>query len=228
MRRKWKEELPDPVGTLFHRLWQDTSWLFATWEVFKELFAQGQEQAELLSWSGAKLFNLLDWLLKQEVFLALNRLTDPPGGRKRQNVSLRNLADAVRKAGDEDLAVQIAEEVNKIQVICEPLRQIRNRIIAHSDLATALEAETELMPGATLDVVEKAIRGVGQVMNLVEGHYRQSETVYEAGVITWDVRNVVLLLRQAKGRRRNNFGRHDTGSEHKTRPRCPIERSTSR
>lgn len=198
IRSQWERDMPGQVGTVFHRLWQDTAWMFATWEVFKELFAQGQERAALLTWAGARLFRLIGRLLTQEIFLALSRLTDPPYGAGRPNASLKRLAEAISEAGDEDLAAEIKAEVAKIQGSCTAIRERRNRVVAHSDLATALNPDKELMAGATVAKVEKVMREVREVLNRVEGRYRQSETAYDARLVSVEAEKLITILSRAR------------------------------
>ncbi len=190
--------MPGRVGTLFHRLWQDVSWLVATWEVFKELFSRGPKQAELLTWAAPDLFRLLDRLLVQDLFLALSRLTDPARDRGRDNVSLSALAMEADEVDDRKLATEIKTTVKEIRASCQPLLERRNRVLAHSDLATALDPEKELMPGITFDETDNLVQKVVALLQSIELHYCDSSTIYDAKLVSVDAENLVALLQLAR------------------------------
>lgn len=198
MRSDWERMMPGEVGTVFHVLWQEVSWMIATWEVFKELYTKGEERADTLTWAAPTFFNLTNRLLTQEIFLALSRLTDPPKGAGRINSSLQKLADALRDAGCEQMAEEVRERVSKISSDCKPIRQRRNRVIAHSDLNTALEPEKELVPGMTIDEIDQAMSAIVELMNYTQAGIQDSTTHFNTNMISVEAENLILYLEKAR------------------------------
>lgn len=55
-KKRNAEHRGEPLGTLFHALWQETAWLYAKWAEYVELFGTKESRIELLKRRRATFF----------------------------------------------------------------------------------------------------------------------------------------------------------------------------
>jgi hypothetical protein len=106
------------------------------------------------------------------------RLLDSPKSAERKNLTLRNLTDLV----DESLKMPIAQLIDKAIADAKFARDWRDRVIPHRDLGLALEdGAAEPLQAASRADVKTALASLADIMNAVQNHYLDSQTIYDAG-----------------------------------------------
>jgi len=84
-----------------------------------------------------------------------------------------------------DLELRARVELALATVVerCEPMRDWRNRRLAHRDLGLATEKASEDLAGVSRATIEAALEACRELLNLLELHYRDGTVAYEDGII---------------------------------------------
>ena len=97
--------------------------------------------AQRLGKKGPVFFSDLGDVMAEYIMLQMCRLMDPAEthvkGGLAENLTLKNLLKTLPLSSAVKDKLQL--KVNRMDVICEPLKEARNKIIAHIDKKTALE-----------------------------------------------------------------------------------------
>lgn len=201
VRARYVSSMPGQVGAVFFELWEEVVWLHGVWDIFVELFGAEQKRVDLLNDTAPAFFNVVSRTMQRDVFLGVARITDPASsgkGGSRTNVSLWKLLEEVKAAGDTAYAAKLEPQLNNLVQHCAPIRDVRNRLLAHADLATAQGVHPNPIPGVTRNDMERALELVRSFMNEVENHYRQSVTAYQKSVSAGAVEPLIRSLEEAQ------------------------------
>jgi len=166
------------LGEHFYELWQELAWLNVKWREYVELYGTMPSRIELLNKAAPQFFRVVQDALWENTLLHLCRLTVPPKSVNKATLTIRalpNLVDGGIKKSVSDL-VEIAGQ--KIQ-FC---RDWRNRHIAHRDLALALKQKTKPLALANRQKVHEALSAIANVLNEIDGHYRDAATSFDHSV----------------------------------------------
>ncbi len=110
-----------------------------------------------------------------DVLLHLARLTDPPQSAKKDNLTLQRLPGAVP---DPAVTADVRALVGTALAASDSARAWRHRRLAHRDLALALAASSDPLPGISRVDVESALAAIRAVLNRLEAHYWDSQVAY--------------------------------------------------
>jgi len=168
----------EPLGRLYHHLWQQVVWLNVKWNEHLELFGTKPSRIVLLNNAAPRFFRIIQDLLFEETLLHIARLTDQPasglGKDKKRNLTIRALPPLV----DDPVRSALVELV-KISVEKSAFaRDWRNRHIAHLDLDLALNDGTTPLSDVTRGQINEAIESLGKVLNAIDAHYYDAETMF--------------------------------------------------
>ena len=150
------------------------------WKIYRQLYAHGEQRIALLNETGPMVFYVLQHLLLDEVTLAICRLTDPAVTGKKENHSLERLVAGVQ---EKELSEKLQAAMKKVKELAKPFRDRRNRAIAHSDLETKLQLETNPLPGISREMVENTLEQIRALMNAYDLHYFKNTTLYEEVIL---------------------------------------------
>jgi len=173
-------DMGEDLGRVYNALYHDLSWLHMRWRMFRQVFATSPERADVLNATAPAFFASLETILVQDVVLELARMTDPPRSAGRDNLSLRKLPGLIE---DLDLKAQVESTLATVVERCEPMRDWRNRRLAHRDLELATKTASEELAGVSRATIEAALESCRTLLNLLELHYRDGTVAYEQGVI---------------------------------------------
>lgn len=190
---------PGETGELFYELWTNVAHTHLNWKNYRSLFGTSPERIELLNWAASSFFGLLDGILRHDVVLAIARLTDPPqSGRKKDNASLARLIVMLTPFIDTTLADEWRLELKDLQVYCKPVRQIRNRLLAHDDLATALQYHSDPLPGINRAFIEGVLEKIRKLLGDIEERFRGSRTSHQYVISSDDGESLIFALESAR------------------------------
>ena len=175
-KAQYIEKMGEPLGAQFHALWQEVSLLHINWKEYVTLFGTNPMRIERLNQSAPAFFRMIQDELWSTTLLHIARLLDPPKTGGRDNLTVRNFTDLV----DQNLKMPLAELIDEAITDTTFARDWRNKLIAHRDLALALEdgSADSLTPASRNDVVT-ALNRLTAVMNCVQRHYLDSETAFD-------------------------------------------------
>lgn len=174
--------------------------LHLRWIIYRQLFAASPEKIDLLNKSGSNVFFLLQHLLLDDCALRLSKLTDPAEQGKFANLSVLQLLECIAGADKEFPRDKVEALIGELTGRSEKFRKLRNKRIAHADLHHALKVAEEPLPGISREDVEQALKVLRQVMNAIELHYDNSQTLYEETIVAHDADGNQLLKVLEKGR----------------------------
>ena len=156
------------LGRLCYELQNDLEWLRYKWDEFQELFGKGHERIELLNKVASNFFYFLQKLLYEDAMLHMCRLTDPPGNRWQENLTLLKLTELIP---DQKLSAQVRSDAAQIQRKCEFARKWRDKRLAHTDIMSLRNEHASPLPSVTSKNIEEAMESMRALVDSVEQHY---------------------------------------------------------
>lgn len=189
---------PPTVGALYHELAEDVTHLHLNWQNYRALYGTSPERIALLNWAAGSFFGLLEGIMRHDVLLRIARLTDPSHLGQHDNASLAQLIDLLEPHVDSALLASLRASHYDLVEYCRPIRDLRNRILAHDDLATALHYHPEPIPGISRADVEGALQRIRQLITRVEQRFRDSETDYREVIGTGLADSLLDALERAR------------------------------
>lgn len=194
--------IPSDIEEIYKPLFHQVSHLHAKWGIFCQLYASGSEIIELLNSSSGGFFRVCQDVMAYDILLNIGRITDPKqtrmGRNVRDNLTLERLASSV----DGTQFPKLKDEIEKLLVQsknkCGFVREVRNKLIAHNDLATNLHNRVALVSTATKQNIEDALESIRNVMNSVPSYFDGGTVAYQLASMRGDANTLIVRLRQAK------------------------------
>ncbi len=178
----------------------EVNWLHAQWTLYRQLFAE-PDTVDILNETASHCFAVMQKMIQEDVFLTLGRLTDEPRSRSYEHLSLPRLAEAVNATRDWELAGEVSEHIDAVRRQCAPVREWRDRRLAHADLPTALDRATNPLPGVTVAEIEAMLVQLRLLMNVLNKHLHKTYVAYEVQSMKGDGRVLLGALQLAKAHR---------------------------
>jgi hypothetical protein len=190
--------IPQQIEPLWAALYEEVVNLHAYWIIFEQLFGKSQARHELRYASARHLFRVVEDALGTDVQLTLSKLSDPAAKGRYQNATLPRLFDEVALMTNDPLIGEIEAHLKAFNAACNPIRERRDRLIAHSDLSTVLgDSNRPLLSEPTVNEIEAALTPLRDFMNAIALAFGETATVYEHFISREDGDDLVLLLKMA-------------------------------
>jgi hypothetical protein len=169
-------KMGDVLGRQYSSLWQEVAMLHVRWAHYVELYGTKPERVELLNAVAPLLARIIEDDLWEAMLLHIGRLTDPPRSAGKANLTLRNLPDLIDGSSTKAAVEAAIQDVIDCSGFC---RDLRNRHIAHRDLALALnQPAVPLSLGSQADM-KAVLKAITAVLNVVEHHYKDSRSIFD-------------------------------------------------
>lgn len=182
------------LGEIYHLLSDQVAWLHLKWDIFRELYAD-RDTVDLLNSAAPAYFHELQRQTREDIFLHLCRVTDPPLSAGKPTLTLRRLPGSV---SDQAVRLNLQGLVDDAVQKTAFARDWRNRRLAH----TELNRSQPLAP-ASRKHVEDALNAIRQVMNRLEQTYLNKTVSYEHTIPDLGgVASLIAVLRKGVGARR--------------------------
>ena len=194
------------LGTFYHALQNEVTWVHAKWLEYRKLYAGSEKRIDLLNEVAGFFFRVVQDVFWEDVLLHIARLTDPQKSAGKSNLTIYRLAELIP-------VPNVAEDVRQLVQVaagkCAFAREWRNRHLAHRDLDLAMEDKHATpLPGVNRQAVTEALGGIAAVLNRVESHYFDSEVAFGHFLAHGDadtlVHQLAVAIRYAK-RQRERF-----------------------
>lgn len=164
--------LPENIREIFLWLCQDVASLRSKWNLYLGLFSQ-EENTKLLSELAQASFQMIEESLRDDLTIAICRLSDPPQSLRNDNLSLRTLIERLHEPGN------VTELLKDFLEACAPVREIRNKRIAHNDLNTKLHPRVTPFAGVGRKEMARIVQLAEQILNWVIQRYVDVEYRFE-------------------------------------------------
>ena len=177
VKQRHIEAMGEELGSLFHALQNELSWLYLKWDQYVKLFGTEPSQVELLDQVAGQFFGTVQEMYWETSMLHIARLTDPPmscGKDPKYNLTIKELPSLI---SDCSLKEDVQSLIGKTEKRTDFCRKWRNKRFAHRDKAVALGKES--LKDANPEVVEAALGSISEVLNAVSNHYMKTTYAFD-------------------------------------------------
>jgi hypothetical protein len=190
--------MDEHLQNVFNRIKQELNEIHYRWLLYRQMFGTNSSRIELINKTSSNVFVEFQWLVIDYMVMSLSKLTDMARMRGNDNLSYHYLIKKVRESGSDKLADELQDELKVLTTSCEKFRDIRNKRVAHNDLVVALDIGGSPLLGVSRAEVEAALVHARNLMNKVELHFNNSQTLYEELILplTNDGRSVLIWLQK--------------------------------
>jgi AbiU2 len=175
----------------FESLKEDMTVVSLHLKLFQTLYAEEWGNVDLLNDIAPGTFWVLQNALFDSIVMRVARLTDQPKMKKGKNLTLASLIEAVGKDGDTTMAQQLREEYAKVDERVKPIKELRHKVTAHTDLSTRRRVAP--MPTVRMEELCRAVKSLGEFLNIFDHGVNGSLTDYTLSIM--DGEGEVLLCR---------------------------------
>jgi hypothetical protein len=182
--------LPEDIREIFMWLCQDVASLQIKWNTYLELFSD-QETTDLLSALAQGFFQAIEESLRDDMTMAICRLSDRPRSKGKHNLSIPTLVQRCRHIE------RVSDLFKDFVVACEPVRQYRNKRVGHNDLNTTIKPHDNPLPGIGRRQIDTILRLASQILNLVYRHYVGDAELHFKPVQVGDAGALIFWLKMA-------------------------------
>ena len=180
------------LASVYRALRIEVTWLHARWITYSQLFSHSEARIDLLNECARSHFHFIHEVLLNDLLLALCKLTDPAIQGKNENLSMERLQRLLEATGDPLLAKECEATLNGLETFAAPMKVLRNKQLAHLDLAVALEEDADPLPPIAKAQIGDALGLLRKYLNAVELHYNDSEWGYEHFLMTGSDSNALV------------------------------------
>jgi HEPN superfamily AbiU2-like protein len=197
-----RKKIPSEIDGIYMPLFHQVTYLHTKWGIFCQLYASGSENIKLLNSSSGGFFRVCQDVLAYDILLTISRLTDPQqtgkGKNARDNLTLERLSSSIDAIKFPKLKDEIAKLLVESKNKCSFARELRNKLIAHSDLSASLHSRAALISTATKQNIEDAIESIRNVMNTVPSYFENGTVAYQSAEVAAEGNKLIVRLRQAQ------------------------------
>jgi hypothetical protein len=167
------------------------------WAQFRYLFTVSDERMTMLHNTAPGFFWVVREVLRNNTFMGIRRLTDPPTSRGKRNLSLRTLVAMAEALPDEQLFSTTRALMEGLLDRTRTIRLVGDQWLAHTDLARALSDE----PLADLKVqrgeVDLALGCIRELIWLFADNLAEPRANYDMPIIVGDADLLARVLEDA-------------------------------
>ena len=174
------QRIPSNLRDIFGHLKGELVELHQSFEEFHSLYLS-QAKVEVLNKTAPVFFARHQAILANELVLSISRLTDPNQNRSRnkENLTFSCLLDDQIKANAPALFASLELNWSKLSKNSIPVRFLRNKRIAHTDLATRLTPESPIGKDVTVARIRQILAQMVTFLNAFEFHFTDAITAYD-------------------------------------------------
>jgi hypothetical protein len=189
------EESSTDIDRIYDPLKTEAVWAHAKWQIWRGLYG-GRGRIEILRASAAGFFSILQDTLFDDVLMAISRLTDPRGSGKRENLTLDHLSDHLDGLGLVTARGEFNAILAQLRSDCAAMREVRNKLLGHRDLAAALAGGSKLSIVRAREV-DVALDHLAAALNLFERALNKPVWMYKEFIHTESYNRLLAQLKKA-------------------------------
>jgi len=172
----YDSRLPEEIREIFMWLCQDLASLQDKWCFYLELYSS-EENAMLLSDLARYAFQIIEEMARYDITMAICRMSDPPKSLGKDNISIPTL---IQKCRDIDYDISGINALKECFLkACEPVREYRNKRVAHHDYNTTIQPHDNLLPDIGRKQIEKIIQLASEILNTIYQHSVDGEFYFQ-------------------------------------------------
>ncbi|URX62070.1 hypothetical protein KR767_18795 [Luteibacter anthropi] len=172
---RFADAMGDDLGTVTAVLDNKLVELQVVWLQYRQLFGKDEATVHLLNRSAGLFFQVVQDQLWDGVLLGIARMTDPAKNGSNKNLTIHSLSPLIAnmafRSKVDALCASALEE-------CGFAREHRNKRIAHRDHRHAVDHQAHPLSGISRAKVGRMLDSLGQVLNALHHHYRDTTVLY--------------------------------------------------
>lgn len=157
-------DLAREIDALMHEIY----WVNLKFTEYSTLYGHSEERINLLNAAAPRFFGSIEYVLWTDLLLHLTKIAAPPESMRQENLTVQRLPNLVAPEYRIKVQKAVDDAVRAIKFAKKP----RDKIFAHTDRGTALEAIPSITLGSRQEVRD-ALSALLNVINVVEAHYGQ-------------------------------------------------------
>ncbi|HWE37831.1 MAG TPA: hypothetical protein VG406_14780 [Isosphaeraceae bacterium] len=166
-------EFPPTLSTVYEAIESDVIQLHFRYKLFKQLYAT-QATVDILNVVAPALFAEVRQIMLENIMMVISQLTDPPTSRgpkgaTLENLTMRRLVETI-DAQETGLAdrLGVPRLLEMLDGHAEPIRTVRNRMLAHNDWGR----RTEPMPLVMKEHIDGTIEAMERILRVTSLYFR--------------------------------------------------------
>jgi hypothetical protein len=160
--------VPEKIRETFMWLCNDVADLQSKWDFYLELYGKEENTAllsELAPWS----FNIIEESLRNDMTMAICRLSDRSITMGEKNLSLATLVENCPDISGLDTTLA------EFQASCKPISKWRNKHVGHKDFKTLIRPREKPLPGINKIQIEQILILAEKILKIVCLYYTKGE-----------------------------------------------------
>jgi hypothetical protein len=170
VREKYKDGMGEELGLNFYFCREQFLEITFLWDVCETLFGNKGRVDLVNATMGVLALHVRNQFLNG-VTLGVARLLDPPNQGKFENLTLARVCNSC----PDGLRERAGKLLGEIHAKSESMRELRNKLIAHSDLDHATTRTVPVVYG-TREKITNLLRSLLALFNLIDLHYLKQTT----------------------------------------------------
>jgi hypothetical protein len=198
--------MPKEMEGEFRLIQDELFTIIARWRTFIDLYGT-ESHVALLNKTAPLFFHIVQDIFVDDVILSILRLLDPAKSKGKENLSIAHLIDHIAQGGPAALHAEVVDLYSHIRTDAAQLIKIRNKRLAHNDLAERQNRSVSLYAGVSRNFIDEQIKRLCNLMNKIHSSLSDTETYYEsAGNLPNGSLALLEALRKLDQRTRQNVG----------------------
>jgi len=189
-------QLPGEIKPLFVSLANHLAHLNMKWDFYKELFIN-KNNSIILADTARIFFVSLEQLFRYDITLAICNLSDHSKYTKKSGKTLFSLSleTLINRCNANTTTLDLFKEFRKQS---EPFRRLRNRVVAHLDLDTAVNLKAKSLPIINEVKINKILQLAGNILSDISAQYGNTQEIVFVPLVMAGASDLVYWL--SKGR----------------------------
>lgn len=183
-------------------LWNHITELHAELKTLLQLFGVTQEQSDFLNKAAGAFFDTVYRTLIRDILLGISRLTDPLATAGKDNLVLARLELLPEVTADAALSAKVSAKLADVKTKAGPIRDYRNKYLAHLDLAVSIAPGSEVLPGIRRQDIDAVLEAISELFNLIEQNLRDRTVMFKDVSIIGGAESLLRHLEDAQSWRR--------------------------
>ena len=186
-------------------IWNHIAELHAEWKTLIQLFGVTQGQSDFLNKKAGAFFEIVYQTLIRDVLLGISRLMDPLSTAGKDHLVVERLAQLPEVVAHSTLSSKVTAKLSEVKAQAGPIRDYRNKYLAHLDLAASLGPGSDVLPGITRQDIDAVLEGLSHLFNLIEQSLQDRTVAFKRIWIEGGPEDLLKHLEDAESWQRLSF-----------------------
>jgi len=188
--------IPEDIEKIYEHLDHEVTKIHYNWDIFLQLFGESEERIELLNEVAPQFFLVVQNMAVENLFLGISRLTDPYEQGRNKNWSLQAIPENLDVDQHQELRKELSQEFDEIQSEVKPIRDRRNKIIAHFDEQAIVDEKLKKELSASRGEIDRILGRMGKYLNTFSKYFEDRRKYYSGVISIGDANALMAFLKR--------------------------------